>query len=231
MRTPLTLSLALVALALAGCTDDPSDETALDDDQTMSGLPDEDLTAAQEEVDLAPMDEPADIAAKLHRITATPFNLNIFRHGCYHSGILLDWSCKGGDDGKDAHFAHKTEVGSNDIEVADNHGGFWGECVSLVKAATKSDVVTGDWRPGKNVFAGLPDHGLPSGTALATFPGGRYEGHTVIFLAYVRDNGKVVGMRVADQNWNGRTVKRHVIHRESGSSVANANNYFAVLVP
>jgi len=224
--------LSLLALACASClSNDPSDETALDDDQTMSGLPEQDLTAAEEEVDLAPLDEPVDVAAaKLHRIVATPFNLNIFRHGCYHSG-LLDWSCKSGDDGKDAHFTHKTEVGSNDVEVADNGGSFWGECVSLVKAATKSNVVTGDWRPGANVFAGLPDHGLPSGTALATFPGGRYSGHTVIFLSYVRANGHVTGMRVADQNWNGRTVKRHVIHRESGSSVANANNYFAVLVP
>src|SRR5215470_16352630 len=94
------------------------------------GAIDEDLTGDMVEVDMPAAPEQA---AALHRITATDFNLHLLRAGCYHD-LKLDWACASQLDGRDAHFTHKREVGANDTEVADNFGGFWGQCVSLVKA-------------------------------------------------------------------------------------------------
>jgi hypothetical protein len=203
----------MLFLACAGCL---GEESVYEQD----GAIDEDLSADMTEVDMPVAVE----AAGVHRLMSTDFNLHIFRDGCYHDH-KLDWSCGSNVDGSDAHFTHKREVGSDDTQTADNGGNLWGECVSLVKAATKSNVVTGDWRPGAGVFAGLP-----RGTAIATFPGGHYSGHTAILLGYVKQSGSIIGIRVADQNWLGANVKRHII-RKGGSGVSNASNYSAVLVP
>jgi len=139
----------------------------------------------------------------------------------------MGWNCANNWDGAHARFTHRWEVPTNDVEVADNGGSYPGQCVSLVKAATKNNTVTADWRSGANVF-----DGLAPGTAIATFPGGRYYGHAAIFLAHVRNaSGTIVGIRVADENWGRMVVKRHVIYKGSGSGVTNANNFHAILVP
>ena len=213
-------SILFCLATLAGCIGDEPESVYEAD-----GAVEEDITPDMVEVEMPDLPAPVEIErAGLHRITATAFNLDIFRHGCYH-GTELDWACSRHDDGRDAHFTHKRAVGSNDTEVADNGGTYWGECVSLVKAATKNNTTTSHWQPGAGVFSGLP-----SGTAIATFPGGHYSGHTAILLGYVKQNGQTIGIRVADQNWLGRTVKRHLI-RKGGSGVSNANNYRAILVP
>lgn len=212
-RAGMKLCLVLSLCAFAGCLSGSPDDEPID----------EDVTASMVELD---MPVSVEASTTLHRILATPHNLETFRHGCYHDVVILDWSCAAGIDGRNAGFDVKREVPTNATETADNHGFEWGQCVSLVKAATKSNVLTGDWRPGAGVF-----DGLASGTAIATFPGGHYDGHTAIFLRYVKDSGgHVIGIRVADQNWNGMTVKRHLIRR-SGTGVVNADNYRAVLVP
>jgi len=220
---PIQHTTLAAALLFAGCmTAEPDDPGAVD--SNTDGLAVVDLADGQVEVAMPVVDE----RTGAHRLVSTAYNLNILRSDCHHGlAHLLDWSCPSTIDGKDAHFVHKHEVPDNATEVADNHNFFDGECVSLVKAAAKSDVVTADWRKGRNVF-----DGLPAGTAIATFfaSDGGYEGHTAILLGYVEDHGHIVGMRIADQNWNGRTVKRHVIDRQ-GSGVSNANNYFAVVVP
>lgn len=208
MRIP-----CIVFVICAGCV---GEESVYEED----GAVDEDLSGDMTEVDMPVSGE----LFSAHRLMATDFNLHVFRDGCYRDH-KLDWSCASNIDGSDAHFTHKREVGSNDTQTADNGGNLWGECVSLVKAATKSNVVTGDWSPGANVF-----DGLARGTAIATFPGGHYSGHTAILLGYVKSGGHVIGIRVADQNWLGANVKRHII-RKGGSGVSNANNYQAVVVP
>ena len=211
--------------AVAGCIDSEPTETALD--QGTEDLPLDDMTADMSEVELPVVDEPPDvIAAGLHRLMALDFNLQILRVGCW-SGHTLDWSCASNQDGIDTHMPFKHRVLPNHTEVADMHGGFDGECVSLVKSAAHSNVVTGDWHPGVGVFAG----GLAAGTSIATFPGGHYFGHAAIFLAHIRNSaGDVVGIRVADQNWGGRFVHKHVIFKGSGGGVTNANNFHAILV-
>jgi hypothetical protein len=203
--------LSLVSLTAASCT--TTEPGYGDEDQDLSG------DEVEVELPVAPNAE--------HRLMATAPNLHTLRFGCLGgaAGDELDWGCAGGNDGANANFTHKRKIAPNQTEVADNGGNYWGQCVSLVKAASKSEVVTADWRPGAGVFAGLA-----SGTAIATFPGGHYDGHTAILLGYVEVDGKVVGMRVGDQNWGSMVVRRHVIHRE-GDGVLNADNYHAVLVP
>ena len=223
-----TITFLACALALTGCLDDGGDDPGAEDtDPTVSAeiatAGDHDLAA--DEVMVESLDEqPEPIASALHRIYATPGNLDKFNHGCF-SGGTFDWDCASNLDGHHANFTHKMRVGSNDTEVADNGGTFWGECVSLVKAATKNNTTTSGWVEGAGVFTGLR-----SGTAIATFPNGHYFGHTAIFLGYVRNSsGSTIGIRVADQNWGARIVKRHVIYR-SGSGVGDADSYHAILV-
>jgi hypothetical protein len=208
---PFATSLLFVSLSATSCT--TSEPSYGDEDQDLSG------DEVEVELPVAPNVE--------HRLLATAANLHTLRFGCVggDDDNELDWSCSDGNDGANADFTHKRKVGSNQTEVADDGDNYWGQCVSLVKAAAKSTVVTADWKPGLGVFAGLA-----RGTAIATFPGGHYDGHTAILLGYVEQDGKVIGMRVGDQNWGAMVVRRHVIYRE-GSGVLNADNYNAVLVP
>ena len=213
MRIALTTILFAISATACVQPDGAADET--------DNLIDEDIAPGMTEFEMPASVEP--LAA--HRLMSTPFNLDILR-GC-HTNFHLDWSCPSHEDGSHAHFPFKREVPVNDVEVADNHNGFWGECVSLVKAASGSDVVTANWHKGANVFAGLTP-----GTAIATFfaSGGHYEGHAAIFLAYIKDSGgHTIGIRVADQNWGERVVKRHMI-RKGGSGVSNADNFYAIVV-
>jgi hypothetical protein len=226
MRAPAFL-LCVLAASAAGCIDDESyDPGAEDADPTvaaeMDAAGDLDL-AADETLEEVSVETP-EIASSLHRIYATDANLHKFNHGCF-SGGTFDWDCGSDLDGHHASFTHKTRSGSNNTEVADNGGTYWGECVSLVKAATKNNTTTSGWVAGAGVFTGLR-----SGTAIATFSNGHYYGHTAIFLGYVRNSsGARIGIRVADQNWGARIVKRHVIYR-SGSGVGDADRYHAILV-
>lgn len=227
MRTASFLLFALAASA-AGCIDDGSDDPGADDtDPTVSAeiaaAPDHDLDVGETMVE-STTEQPETIASTLHRIYATDGNLYKLTHGCF-SGGTFDWACGSDLDGRHANFTHKMRVDTNDTEVADNYGGYWGECVSLVKAATKNNTVTGGWVEGAGVFTGLR-----SGTAIATFSNGHYYGHTAIFLGYVKSSsGATIGIRVADQNWGARIVKRHVLYR-SGTGVADADRYHAILV-
>jgi hypothetical protein len=229
MRLRSFLFLALAASALAGCLDDGSDDPGAEDTDPaiaaeIAAAGDHDLAADETMVETTD-EQPETIAASsLHRIYATDGNLFKLNHGCFGGGTF-DWDCSSNLDGHDAAFTHKTRVGTNSTEVADNFGGFWGECVSLVKAATKNNTTTGGWVEGAGVFTGLR-----SGTAIATFSSGHYIGHTAIFLGYVKNaSGSTIGIRIADQNWGARLVKRHALYR-SGTGVADADRYHAILV-
>ena len=227
MRISTFLFLAVAASA-GGCIDDGSGDPGAEDTDatTLSEIASAgDHDVAIDETVVEPADEqPEVIESSLHRIYATSGDLDKFLHGCFGGGTF-DWDCASNLDGHHADFTHKMRVGTNSTEVADNFGGYWGECVSLVKAATKNNTTTGGWVEGAGVFTGLR-----AGTAIATFPNGHYFGHTAIFLGYVKSaSGATIGIRVADQNWGARVVKRHVIYR-SGTGVADADHYHAILV-
>jgi hypothetical protein len=134
------------------------------------------------------------------------------------------------DYGKSLDVAHKQFVGQY-TQLDDNAGsGLWGECVSAVKALSKSNVYAGgnSWVRGKKVM----DGGVKAGTVIATFtanngsqfdPGGN--SHTAIFKDYVNN-----GFEVWDQNWmSQRVFGTHVIYN-SGSGTSNAVNYYVVEV-
>jgi hypothetical protein len=225
-----TLLFCVLAATAAGCIDDGTDDPGAEDtDPSISAeiasAGDHDLADGEAVVEVADeQPEPVVAESTLHRIYATDGNLYKFNHGCFGGGTF-DWDCASDLDGHHAAFTHKMRVGTNSTEVADNGGTYWGECVSLVKAATKNNTTTSGWVEGAGVFTGLR-----SGTAIATFSNGHYYGHTAIFLGYVKSSsGATIGIRIADQNWGARLVKRHVLYR-SGSGVADADRYHAILV-
>lgn len=230
----LALCLVALPLALSACDVGSDDAGAVGPDagaavpgfESAADLEATDLEPGMELYDWPTSELAPEVESSYHRMHASDANLYKLRHGCYDGGLNLRWSCQSANDGGSLNVHHKRRVGTNDTETADNNGYLWGECVSLVKAVAHSNAVTSQWRPGTGVF-----DGIPSGTIIATFPGGRYSGHTAVFLRYVRNSShRVIGMRVADQNWGARKVRRHVITK-GGSGVSNASNYRVVRVP
>jgi len=123
------------------------------------------------------------------------------------------------------------------VSVDDNqcNGCYYGECVSLAKALSKSNVVTGDWERGSKVMSSY----VQPGTVIATFNSqSEYQaGHTAIFRGYTYSGVQKTGILVWDQNYlpdKGKVVARHSI-RSKGITYpthpSNANNYYVVRVP
>lgn len=175
----------------------------------------------------------------------TDYNLDVLKYRAtwtpYDYGELMLWPSL-----MDATYQYKKMVGSiSAVTVNDNYNtnGLLGECVSLVKALSKNNVVTSDWQKGDNVLFSVWQ-GSPArpGEVIATFnSNGKYEpGHAAIFRSYVFDSsGKITGILVWDQNYlpsppNGGVVARHII-RSKGTTYptdsTNADNYYTVRVP
>ncbi|CAF4206851.1 unnamed protein product [Rotaria magnacalcarata] len=78
-------------------------------------------------------------------------------------------------------------------------GGYCGECVSFVKKCTGDRRATSQWRQGRKVRAAR----VPYGTAIATFPNGKYSGHAAIYIS--QDS---IGIQVWDQATTTNQIKR-----------------------
>jgi len=157
-------------------------------------------------------------------LTITAFNLyglNSMPGYAYHDEGYLYWSYFG-----ENLVASYSRGCGGDTQFADNYGYYWGECVSAVKALSGSNVVTANWIKGSQVTSG----GVAPGTAIATFSGESYYGHTAIFKGYIYSGYTIIGIEVWDQNWryDGLFMK-HIINCY-GSGVSNANNYYVVEV-
>jgi hypothetical protein len=145
----------------------------------------------------------------------------------------------------DATYKSMRWVGSiQSTMVSDNTNQFPGQCVSLAKALSKSNVPTiaqypGDtnhWTKGRQVMGS----NVVRGTVIAKFNAdGTYDswgstGHAAIFDVYATMQGSNIrkdGFRVWDQNFvSPSVVGRHILWAES-SGVYNANNYYVVQVP
>lgn len=179
----------------------------------------------------------------LQELKITSYNLNSLQSWgtwtSYGNGELLVW--QGYPSILDVTCQKEKLVGNiRATSVDDNQctGKYYGECVSLAKALSKSNIPTtsGDsnhWTKGDKV---MTSYSITPGTVIATFFGANngYSGHTAIFRGYVYDSsGKRIGILVWDQNMMppyGKVVARHIIWA-SGSSVNNANNYYSVKVP
>lgn len=176
----------------------------------------------------------------------TDYNLNSLQNWgtwmSYGSGELLVW--EGYPGILDVNYQKLKMVGTiRATTVADNKGRLYGECVSLVKALSKSNVVTDNWQKGDNVLFSVWQ-GSPArpGEVIATFDSnGKYKpGHAAIFRSYIfGSSGKITGIKVWDQNYlppppNGGVVARHDI-RSKGTTYStdptNADNYYTVRVP
>lgn len=150
----------------------------------------------------------------------------------YGSSYLLGWN-----RGQYLDATYKTSIWIGSIQgttVADNYGGYWGECVSLVKALSKNNLATSNWIKGRRVMTG----NVAQGTAIATFnSNGQYSGHAAIFNSYLAGpyppGGEPPGMVVWDQNYVAtHAVGKHTLYPAGGSGgVSDADSYYVVQVP
>lgn len=160
----------------------------------------------------------------------TPYN-----NGWLSNAELLGWTA---GQRLDANYKNLKWVGNiQATTVADNQGYYWGECVSLPKALSKSNVPTtsttnNKWTRGRQVMGG----NVAQGTVIAKFNAdGTYDslggtGHAAIFDVYLQGQGPA-GFRVWDQNFvYPGAIGRHLLY-PSGTGVYNANNYYVVQVP
>ena len=181
--------------------------------------------------------------ALLVRLTATTFNSNILKNGCYDSSSpeRLKWDCtatSNTDDGSHLSVGCKRQTGSNDTQVGTPDGSCtWDslddECVAFVKGVTKNLTPSSSWRRGANVIeAGSANQG----DAIATFSDEfTYSGHTGIFMRYTFNSASARdGFMMADQNWgDGLSSTSWVTKHRFGvemSGNADANHYYFVQV-
>lgn len=220
MKKALWMALGASALFAAGCgvadvdgVLTEAEELQADRDYQLDYVPSEELGSTRQAV--------------VHRLMVPAGNLDKIINACM-DGNYIKWNCADTvNDGLGLNVACSTQVGTNHTRVDDNYCGYDGECVSFVKGVTHNNTTTSGWGKGASVF-----DNLAPGTVVATFfNGGSYEGHVGVFLRYVRnDAGAIIGFRIADQNWYARAVTKHTIYK-SGTGTANADAYFAVLVP
>ncbi|UJR21331.1 hypothetical protein I4U23_024425 [Adineta vaga] len=102
--------------------------------------------------------------------------------------------------------------------LCDQAGGYCGQCVSFVKICTGDRRATGSWVRGVKVRGA----NVPYGTAIATFPNGKYSGHAAIYTGQNAD-----GIQVWDQ-WVGHPVATRTI-RWNGSGISNNGDSFYVI--
>jgi hypothetical protein len=145
----------------------------------------------------------------------------------------LPWSgCEGGKYcGKDLAAPFKKSYKGNFTKLADSQGYYWGECVSLVKALSKNTARTEQWRPAMSLVRAIKEGNIEVGTAIATFPGGRYRGHAAFYAgAEISPEGNIEGVWLYDQNWIRNKVLFHKI-KGSGRGSSNFKNYSVIRVP
>lgn len=171
-------------------------------------------------------------ALATQELRVTDHNLNALQNWGtwtpYRHGELLRWEY--GPPILDANYQRLRWVGNIPaITMADHQGYYWGECVSMAKALSKSTVVTRNWQRGP---AAMTYNVMRPGTVIATFfkSDGGYQGHVAILRGYTYSNGQRTGILVWDQNHvSSRVIGRHTI-TASGYGVNNANNYYVVEV-
>lgn len=145
----------------------------------------------------------------------------------------LPWSgCEDGKYcGKDLAAPFKRRYRGNFTKLADYQGYYWGECVSLVKALSRNRALTQQWRPAMSLVKAIKENKIEVGTAIATFPGGRYRGHAAFYAgADISPNGEIEGVWLYDQNWIPNKVLFHKIDGK-GRGAGNFKNYSVIRVP
>jgi hypothetical protein len=133
--------------------------------------------------------------------------------------------------GQDIDAPFKERYGDNFTRLADYKGYYWGQCVSFVKALSKNTAKTREWRRGESVIDAIKSGTITEGTAIATFPRGRYYGHAAFYAgADISPDGKVNYIWLYDQNWIRNKILYHKID-DTGSGPGNLKNYYLIEVP
>jgi len=102
--------------------------------------------------------------------------------------------------------------------LCDHAGGYCGECVSFYKICTGDRRTTSQWIQGAKVRGAS----IAIGTGIATFPNGKYYGHTAIYMGQNSE-----GIQVWDQ-WVGHPVSTRTI-RWNGNGISNNGDSFYVI--
>jgi len=118
--------------------------------------------------------------------------------------------------------------------VADIAGNYLGECVSLVKhhIPALQNRSTRTWIKGPNVIETLKNDGvIMTGTAIATFRNGKFNGHAALFAGYEKDSSGNIYIKIVDQylggNPSGRIILRPLDNKgkkPDGSYIDPSNN-------
>lgn len=184
---------------------------------------------------------PAEAATDL-KITST--NL----YALQNEGTWKSYTGSGGEllvsqSAKDLYLPYQKSIWVNEIgtygwQAANFKGESYGDCVSFVK--TLSQTTKTSWIKGRNV---VKSKDVKPGTVIATFSGSSYSGHAAIFRGYEIKKGKIVGIKVWDQNWVGYPKYRNILPSQrlgligrhslttNGTTKTNkANNYYVVKV-
>ncbi len=176
-------------------------------------------------------------------IAINPSDKGVFDNGTYTSdGHLLWQGASGKKGGTDFTAKNKGPIGGfTRVNNPENTNGLNGECVSLVRALAERPMPhTGSWRKGLNVVA---SGNIAIGTAMATFSGSTYSGHTAFFNGYVRDaKGKITHIGFMDSNSAGcstsggvlicdHLVRRHTFPVTGKGGTTDASSYYVVLIP
>lgn len=227
----LWLLVLLLVADLAACGG------ANEDDETQSPTATPVALDSDEAFDL---DDAYKIEATNLKMTAN--NLSTLKKGCLGSGGYLQWiwtnpPCPNGYYGGsslDASYkkAYYLAAGYNGTQLADNAGGYWGECVSMIKSLSKNNTATAGWIRGANVVSA---GNIAVGTGIALFSNnGKFlsgSDHAAFLAGYIKDgNGKITSLQVWDQNWGARAIQFHSIS-VTGNGVADADKYYVIQVP
>lgn len=161
-------------------------------------------------------------------ITMTSANMEVFNNGNYDDQSRLLWDDAGtkyGGNRLSSTYNTSRYVSGVTYTRVNAYGDATGQCVSLVKSLSGRTGATSGWVKGGRAVDNCT--AVPMGTAVATFSGTTYSGHTG-FLCSCSETSIIL----CDQNYSSRTdglVRRHTINRTNAGGVGDAGAYYVVL--
>ncbi|MGK3988374.1 BPSL0067 family protein [Sorangium sp. So ce136] len=161
-------------------------------------------------------------------ITITSANLEVFNNGNYDAKNRLLWDDVGTQYGGNrftSTYSISIEVRGVACTRVKASGDATGQCVSLIKSLSSRTGATSGWTKGDRAVDNCA--AVPLGTAVATFSGTTYSGHTGFLCGC-----SATSIVLCDQNYSSARdglVRRHAINRTDAGGVGDAAAYYVVL--
>lgn len=161
-------------------------------------------------------------------IVITSDNLAVFNNGVYDGNNRLLWNDSGTKYGGNRFSnSYKTSVTINNVAYTrvNAYGDTTGQCVSLVKSLSGRTGATSGWSKGLRAVDSCASVSI--GTAVATFSGSIYSGHTGFLCGC-----SASAITLCDQNYASPTdglVRRHSLSKTGTNTVSDAGAYYVVL--